>query len=429
MIETGAPSAKSSDVRVLYFSEMTVSPGSGGGNTVHNLLEPCPPGDDVLYATPSEYPPHWSPFPDIAPRVRTFSIFAVPRVRLRGARHIGLVRKLNELMLRRAELALRQKAVRQISKLIRDSRIDVLLVCPQSRFDLAAAAELLERTKVPAVVWFMDDYYGDAGAAADVRKVWDGARRRFVISEAMQRHFAAAYGGECEVLNNSVDFPARDDGPEERQDSRLRVVYAGAMHSYYDDVLRRTLEELRGLGDVLSLDIYSHEALPADLQPGEGDPWRHFAAVTADRLIPLLREYDVLLLLSSFKPEHRALAETSLASKTADYLAAGRCILVYGPEYAENVGYARRHDFGEIVTSASEGALREALVALALDPERRREAGERAYGFGRARHDRATNSERLWTALREARASRAPLRAGRAQQEGLENHLRSGESA
>jgi hypothetical protein len=412
---------------------MTVSPGSGGGNTVHNLLEPCPPGGEVFYATPSEHPPHWSPFPDIAPRVRTFSIFADPRLRLRGARHSRVVRKFNELMLRRAERALRQKAVRQMAEFIRESRIDVLLVCPQSRRDLAACAELMEKTGVPAVVWFMDDYYGDAEAVADVRRVWDGARRRFVISEAMQRRFVSVYGGECEVLNNSVDFTERPDETtlelEAATDSRLRVVYAGAMHSYYDDVLRMTLEELRGLGDVVSLDIYSHEALPPELSPEEGDSWRHFAPVTADRLGPLLREYDVLLLLSSFKPEHRALAETSLASKTADYLAAGRCILVYGPEYAENVGYARRHNFGEVVTSASAGALRAAFVALALDPERRREAGERAYRFGRARHDRATNSERLWGALSETRAGAASSRAGRARNEGLENHLRSGESA
>lgn len=390
-------------MRVLYFSVMTVSPGSGGGNTVYNLLEPCPPEAEVFYATPSSYPPHWSPFPELSSRIHWFPNVSDARFYLRGARISRTIRKLNEWLARRREKALRDKIVRELTRLIGELQIDVLLICPQMMLDLVVGTELMKRTGLPTIVWFMDNYYTEDEAADYVRAMWSRATRRFVISEAMQQHFSSTYDGECEVLNNSVCFSDGYDEPAAEPDARLRIVYAGALHSYYEDSLRLTLREMQGLAGQATLDIYSHEELPHEFRSVPDAAWRHFPAVAASELGGRLQEYDVLLMLSSFKPEHRALAETSLASKTADYLAAGRCILVYGPTYAENVRYAQRYGFGEVVTSAEPGGLRAAILSLARQPKLRRELGLRAYNFGRERHNRTTNSARLWDAIRQAK--------------------------
>jgi glycosyltransferase involved in cell wall biosynthesis len=299
---------------------------------------------------------------------------------------------------------------------IQSLQIDMLLIALTTMWiDVAVAPELVKRSGLPSVAWFMDDYtevsWTDEYLRSRVRKVWDNARLRFVASEAMQEKFSELYGGDCEVLSNYVSFPERYGEPTSRSDPRLRIAYTGGIHSYYQESMAMVLEELRDLGDQVTLDIYSPDELPPERQSdAEGVPWRHLPPVAPSEVIELLQEYDVLLLLSSFKPEHRALAETSQAGKMGDYMAAGRCILAYGPEYSENIRYLQRYGIGEVVTSQAPGSLRASILSLASQPERRRELGERAYYFGREHWDKATNSARLWQALLRALDSPPPPR-------------------
>jgi hypothetical protein len=384
-------------MRVLYFSTMTVSPGSGGGNTVFNLLEPAPAGNEVFYATPRSHPAHWAPFSELQERIRW--IERDRPFQLRGASKIPVVRKLNRLLQKSLQESVQQSFISQLLEHIRSGKIDVLLLSPQSQsmLDLAVSVDLLGKTGMPAVLWFMDNYYNDGSAVALVKQLWNQGRRRFVISEAMQEYFAALYGGECEVLNNSIPVPCYSP-PAQDHSSRLRIVYAGALHGYYVDTLSTVLKELKGLE--VELDIFSHEKLPPEFCSGDHLTYHHRMPIAGNEVLERLRQYDVLLLLSSFRPEHRSIAETSLASKIADYLLAGRCILAFGPAYAENIRYAQRYGFAEVVTSREQ--LRTSVLALISDPERRRTLGQRAYDFGRIRHNRATNAAKLWDALSQS---------------------------
>jgi hypothetical protein len=386
-------------VRVLFFSEMTVSPASGGGHTLFNLLEPAPERCEVFYAAPVHRAAHWEPFDEIRSRTRLFdngqrsTMPKIPR-----GRKLPIIRSINASIDRMNARARIKDVTRQLAGWIRELGIDVLLASPQSQLDLAVTVELLEQTGIPTVTWFMDDYYADAEARRQLGILWRRSRERYVISEAMQNSFTRAHSGTSEVLNNSVPFAEACPAPRTDDDSPLRLIYAGALNAYYIDTVRRLLEEVKGLHQQVSLDIYSHEALPAEF-PTADVPVRQFPPVPSEQMRERLDDYDVLLMLSSFKPEHRAIAETSLASKWADYLASGRCILVYGPEYAENIGYAQRYDFAEVVTSGEPGGLRGKLLELAAERQKLRRRGEEAYRFGYARHNRATNRRRLWNSL------------------------------
>ena len=390
-------------MNVLFFSEMTISPGSGGGHTVFNLLEPAPKGCAVYYATPTSFPSHWAPFPEIHSRICPVSndrqdvIPMVPR----GER-FRPVKRANALIAHMNAWLRTRKAVRQVLGHIRRLQIDVLLTSPQSVFDLTVTVKVFRRSGVPVITWFMDDYYvTDDSATAYQRELWRASRNCFVISEAMQRRFARLFSKDCAVLNNSVPFP--DHCPESSIEphSPLRIIYAGSLNPYYLDTLRSLLDELKGLGEEIVLDIYSPEEIPAELSGGGNYVYRHVPAIPAPEMRKRLQEYDVLLILSSFLPQHRTIAETSLASKWADYLASGRCILAYGPEYAENVCYARRHGLGEVVTSNRPGALRDAVARLAVDTQRRVTLGRHSYQFGQKRHNQATNSSKLWNVLQQ----------------------------
>lgn len=393
-------------MRVLFFSSIVVSPVTGGGNATFNLLEPGPERSEAFYATPMPYPPQWAPFPELEARICWFSRGNRPLPVLRGARHIGAIKWVNGWISRVNDWVQMETVVRDVSRCIRRLGIDVLLVCPQKpREDLAVAPALMQRLEIPSVAWFMDDYYEDERSRALVGRIWNNAHRRFVISESMQEHYSRSYGGECEVLNNSVSFPERYPEPADREDSRLRIIYAGSMNSYYQSTMAAALRELQGLGDRVTLDIYSLDDLPPEWRNKTDVPWRHYPLVPASEVGGLLQGYDALLLLSSFEPEWRMVAETAQAGKMADYLAAGRCVLAYGPEYAENVRYLQRYGIGETVTSPEPEALRQAILSLARNHGRRRELGKQAYHFGKEHRDRSANSARLWQALSEAAAS------------------------
>lgn len=379
-----------SKIRVLYISNMTVSPGSGGGNTVFNLLEPSPADAELFYATPATHPKHWKPFPELAERICWFSNDSL-LPRLPGTNRV--VKHLNRL----SDSIDSNKIVTQLMHHICQLRIDLLLVCPQGR--IVETAKVVEMTDLPVISWFMDNYYTDQVSMSCVDQICQRSQSLFVVSESMQRYFIEAYHRGSQILNNSVSFPARFPGPKAKSEGALRMAYAGALNSYYHDSMVSVLRELEGLKGRVSLDIYSHEKLPPGFAAGADRTWTQLLPVPAAELGPTLQQYDVLLMLSSFQPEHRAIAESSLASKWADYLAAGRAILCYGPAYAENVRYAQRYNFAEFVTSEITGALRGSISALADNPGRRNELGRLAFQFGLRRHDKAVNRERLRQAI------------------------------
>ena len=402
------------DTRVLFFSSFTVTPATGGGNIVYNLLEPAPEGWEVFYASPGTYPPHMAPFPEISARVLSYPEEATPFLsslqegRMRNVlRGVKETLHLNSLVARVNTNKTRGQVLEQLSRHVMEVRPDVLLVAPQPLRDVMVAAEVSDRFDLPLVAWFMDDYYKDRFSRANLKTLWNRAHSRFVISESMGESFSRLYGGDYEVLAHSIDYPSEYPPSAENPDGRLRILYAGSVNQYYTPTMKLALREFAGLGDWVALDIYTGDDLPEEGYGASEASWRKFPLIKSGNLVQRLHRYDVLLLLSNFERKWRVTAETAQASKLAEYMASGRCILAYGPEYAENVRYVKRHGIGEVVTSTKPGALRGALLSLAEDPERRRAFGERAYLFGREHRDRAKNHDRLWRALNEATRARS----------------------
>lgn len=399
--------------RVLFVSNIVVTPATGGGNFVYNVLEPAPKGSEIFYAGPASYPPHMAPYPGIVPRIRSYSVESeglVPvlregtvRKRLRSLK--GTLR-LEGLSLRLNAEKMKVPFAEHIVKDIEELQPDLLLFAPQPLLDVVVAGEISRRSGLPYAVWFMDDYYKDRYSKARVKELWRGASARFVSSDSMKEKFSTLYGGSCEVVLSPIRTPTEYLPPEPSSDGRLRVAYAGTVNDYYAAAMRKVLRELRGLSDRLALDVYTADPLPAEGLENDV-PLRHRSLVLPDELVEKLRGYDVLLLLSSFEPEWRTVAETAQAGKMADYLAAGRCILAFGPQYADNVQYVRKHGIGELVTSDTPGALRATILSLLDEPGRRQELGKKAHKFGLEHRDRTKSHEYLWRTLIEAVGDRS----------------------
>jgi glycosyltransferase involved in cell wall biosynthesis len=104
---------------------------------------------------------------------------------------------------------------------------------------------------------------------------------------------------------------------------------------------------------------------------------------------------DILFLPASFAKDEIAIVIAGFPTKTADYMASGRPILVFGPEYSSLVRYAREYGFAEIVTESTDDALANGIRDIVNSPTHRRDLVSRASSALSTNHDIFKQRERF----------------------------------
>jgi hypothetical protein len=374
---------------------------TGGGHTAYNLLEPNPDGCCVHYLTLRGAAAQEPLFDGVADRT-----IWVPRVNLPGL-HRRLLRIPSLKRYEDWRNARRNcwnadaimSSVQAFERRRSGQLADCLLLSPQGEVQTSLA--VAKRLSIPAVAWFMDDYFtaeADVKALDQLLRICDTS---FVISTAMHRDFRERFGVETEVLNNSIDFPTSSPMADEYRSGPLRLVYAGSLNSYYADVFQFIVSVLQSAPQVASLDVYTSSPVHPDWSRMPEVISFH-APIRSCELQRVLPGYDAVLLLSSFEDSHKRLASTSQASKIADYLSAAIPVVSVGPAYAQNVQYVEENRLGVCVKEKSSYALVSELDRLTSDSKLRSTLGQSAFRFGQKRHDRKTNSRILWRAIKQA---------------------------
>jgi hypothetical protein len=101
----------------------------------------------------------------------------------------------------------------------------------------------------------------------------------------------------------------------------------------------------------------------------------------------------------SFSAEAREAVETAFPSKTADYLAAGKPILVLGPAYSTLVRYASQEGFATIVDEFNEEALARSIQQIVASPAYREQLVTKALSVFSANHDIRQQRSRFYATL------------------------------
>ena len=196
------------------------------------------------------------------------------------------------------------------------------------------------------------------------------ASKLWLISPAMVREYERSYGVRGEPLHHFLDpdeyqRAARDAG--ERSTDKLRLVYTGSIGVMLQGTMAWLCQILnRGIeiaGRRVELTIYSTWC-----PPGLAGPHVTYAGFIRSHEIPnKLAAADVTLNVSAFDapPGFRAQVRTSVGTKTADYLASGRPMLLIAPHEAALYDYCR--DVSCVVDRLDERALRQALERLATE--------------------------------------------------------------
>jgi len=260
-------------------------------------------------------------------------------------------------------------------------QVAVVVTVFHDRYFLAAAAAGW-LTRKPYVVVVHDDFVSREESATwfsrRIVKPLSGmvlrhAAHVYAISPGMRRLLQVEFGAESEV-----QWPATERHPRRAQFAAAAgketiILFAGAITYAVEDSLRVLIEIItsgRLQRDGISVKLHLYSRLSDDQRGAFGS---HPDVVVKNWVMQsempgVLAGADILFLPYSFLESSRHAVETGFPSKTADYLAAGKPVLVFGPPYSTVVHYALEEGFAEVVTECSADALTRAIERVLLAP-------------------------------------------------------------
>lgn len=278
---------------------------------------------------------------------------------------------------------------RELARVLRQERIEVLLAASGDLTDLPAAAMAARWTGVRLVPYMFDDY----------RYQWVGRRRWFATgAEPMVLRAAARvivpndYLGEeyrrrtrtpLVQLPNPCRLP--DLAPLDAAGSPFaggarHLVYTGSIYHAHFDAFRNLLLALARLArPAVRLHLFTSQTAAELAAAGLEGPWIELHAhLPPDEVPRYQRHADALFLPLAFHSPIPEVIRTSAPGKTGEYLAAGRPVLVHAPADAWMCGYFGRHGCGEVIGTLDPERLAAALARVLDDPAHAAELGARA---------------------------------------------------
>ncbi len=305
-------------------------------------------------------------------------------------------------------------------------RVDAVLTVMYGRFYFAGALAA-RLTRTPYIVFVHDDFISTTNHVSPfsakvlfplTRRVLRRADRVYSVSVEMQKFLYGEFG-----IDSELQLPATSRSALRKQCSMGTengpvVVFAGAVTYAVQDSLNLIANlitsggaETYGLAN-LKLRLYS----PLSIEQAKQLRWDHENIeiegwVPQAELLDSLSTADILLLPYSFADSSRHAVETAFPSKTADYLASGRPILVFGPKYSTLVNYARQEGFAEIVDEFTTAALAKGIQNIALSQSRQQALARCSLETFAKNHDMERQRREFQSSLRELVGSRAPANA------------------
>jgi glycosyltransferase involved in cell wall biosynthesis len=279
-------------------------------------------------------------------------------------------------------------------------------------FIAAALASLMTSTRLILIVH--DDWVADTSRNAYLLKYFAArlfgfaARRAdyvYAVSETMQELLSTTYAVKAELQLPATERYESTSVKQNRDTAPdcLRIVYSGICHTAYVDGLNVLIDVLKS-ETLATFGIRSWELhLYSPLTPEEARQigWTHQGIklhgwVPQDDLRQGLSEADILFAPLTFNEDLKYFVERSFPSKTADYLASRKPVLIRAPRYSSLVKYARPLRFAEIVDEPEEENLVKGILKIWTSADYRRSL--------------AANAARAFSEYHDINAQRASFR-------------------
>jgi len=225
-----------------------------------------------------------------------------------------------------------------------------------------------------------------AARPADAR---DGGERRTDDSQRPTRNEARAHESTTNEERGTKNEERRVP-PRWKRAGELLIVYTGQVYSPTADPIGNLIAALDALSDLNPRVVISSPDSPAQMARWGIVPSERVQTVRLNSpadVAELQRQADILFNPVSFLHRGHVQVRTLFPTKTIEYLAADRPMLVHGPGEAAFVRYAQVGGFAEVATDDSSAALAASLRAVAAEPA---DARRTARAEALRRHDPET---------------------------------------
>lgn len=149
-------------------------------------------------------------------------------------------------------------------------------------------------------------------------------------------------------------MPGRHSMPEKywpRANGKFRLVYVGSVENFYGRMLCSLIEKMEATDDLEIIIVGPNADWPAELLQRAKTRGTYLGFKPPQEAAEVLMSGDALLVVMSFEKEHELFMRTSFTTKFLDYVAFGKPVILWGPEYCGPVRVARKHGGAAIVST------------------------------------------------------------------------------
>src|SRR5437868_8825706 len=142
-----------------------------------------------------------------------------------------------------------------------------------------------------------------------------------------------------------------------RPNGKFRLVYVGSVQNFYGRMLCSLIEKIEATKDLEIIVVGPNADWPQQILERAKANGIYLGFKEPEESAGVMASADALLVVMSFESEHELFMRTSFTTKFLDYVAFGRPVVLWGPDYCTPVRVARKHGGAAIVSSSDTGAV------------------------------------------------------------------------
>ena len=270
---------------------------------------------------------------------------------------------------------------------------DILYVQVTEREEILFANDLHTYLKIPMIIHVMDDWPSTISDSGIFRTYWhkkidlefklllSKASLLMSISDEMALEYKNRYGKKFITFHNPIDikFWKQHQKSNYELSKNLTLLYAGRIGLGIDSSLKLVAKAIDMVNQKFKI------SMKFILQTKEKSKWfnnysciEHRSFVSYNDLPKKFSEADFLILPYDFSPKDIKFIKYSMPTKVPEYMITGTPIIIFSPGETAIVKYSKRFDFAEVVIENDATLLRDTIMYLIINKERRIQISEKA---------------------------------------------------
>src|SRR5882724_4781754 len=227
------------------------------------------------------------------------------------------------------------------------------------------ARKTAERHRLPLAGLFLDwfpvmkGHYGHKSTrrilSQRYRELYAACDLAFCTSDGMQEML-----GPHPNSHVIYPMPGRHRVPERAwppRTGKFRVVYVGSVENFYGRMLCSLIERIEATSDLEIIVVGPNADWPRQLLERARANGTYLGFKPPEEAAEVLASADAMLVVMSFEKQHELFMRTSFTTKFLDYVAFGKPVILWGPDYCTPVRVARKQGGAAVISVNDAGAV------------------------------------------------------------------------